>query len=135
MKSKIVMLVILALAVLPLAAQKTTTPAAPATPDTVSIAKDLVMALKAGDYAKGEANFSPALAKRLPQAKLKTLWEMETKQYGAVTEIKSATASKLGSEDLVTVKCTSTKGDLDVVVGFDKQQHISAFNVRPSMKK
>ena len=133
--------VILVFAALSLAAQRTTTPTAPAATaasaaatDNVNIAKDVVTALQANDFAKAEAKFSPALAKTLTQPKLKAQWEAVNKQYGAMKEIKSAAATKILNADVVVVKCSFAKAMVDAQVGFDKQMRVTELYFKPAQK-
>jgi uncharacterized protein DUF3887 len=137
MKPLIVILVVVALAILPLCAQ-TAAPATAAAPaaaaDNTAIAKDVVAALKAEDYAQAEAKFSPGFAKSLTPAKLKAQWEATKKQFGEVTEIKSAAATKRGTAEVVSVKCAFTKKAVNVEVGFDKQQRVTSLYFQPVAK-
>ena len=97
-----------------------------------TMAQRLLDHLDAGEYAKAEALFGSEMAKAVPAAKLKAVWESLPAQTGKATGRGEADVSAQGDATLVQVPLHYEKAELvaKLVIGADGK--IAGFLIQPA---
>jgi hypothetical protein len=88
--------------------------------------------LGAGAWRQAEAQFNERVAGALPQEKLAGVWGQLTAQVGAFKQVDGTTVVDLGTNHIVTVKCTFEHGMLNALVTFDSSGRIAGLFFRPA---
>ncbi len=96
------------------------------------IARELVMLLVKGDYAKVVENFDGTMKTALPAEKLQEAWNTVIAKAGAFIEQQGVRKGKYLQYDIVFVTCKFEKGTLDTKVVFNQEKQISGLFFVPS---
>ena len=97
-----------------------------------AIAQRLLDHMDAGRYAEAEAMFTEDMARAVPAAKLKAVWESIPAQAGAATGRGEATAGSQGAATLVAVPLHYGKGELVAKIAVAVDGKVSGFLVQPA---
>lgn len=111
-----------------------TAPPVPAqgAPSPTAIATRLLDRMNAGEYAQAESMFTAEMAKAVPAAKLKAVWESLPAQAGATKGRGNATVDAEGGTTLVTVPLPYEKTGLVAKVAVAADGRISGFLIQPA---
>ncbi len=99
--------------------------------DGTAIATRLLDHLDAGEYAQAEAMFSADMAKAVPAATLKTVWESLPAQVGAAQGRGEATSISKDANTFVNVPLRHAKAGLVAKLVVDADGRIAGFLVQP----
>lgn len=122
------------LAVLLATAAFLTAPPVPAqdAPSPTAIATRLLDRMNAGEYAQAESMFTAEMAKAVPAAKLKAVWESLPAQAGTAKGRGDPTVDTQGGTTLVTVPLPYEKTGLVAKVAVAADGRISGFLIQPA---
>ena len=111
-----------------------TAPPVPAqgAPSPTAIATRLLDRMNAGEYAQAESMFTAEMAKAVPAAKLKAVWESLPAQAGATKGRGNATVDAEGGTTLVTVPLLYEKTELVAKVAVAADGRIAGFLIQPA---
>jgi dienelactone hydrolase len=108
----------------------------PEFPELISMAIELVQALKNGQYDETAKHFDATMTKLATPEKMKEVWETVTKQVGPFKKQVGVWTESLPKYDIVYITCAFEKATLDIKVVFDKNKRISGqFFVPPRNKE
>ena len=96
------------------------------------LAKQVVDALVAGQYAKLAESFDPNLKTALPEAQLQATWEAVVANAGAYKAQGSVRREQADGFEVAIVTCQMEKGAIDVKVAFDPAKQISGLFITPA---
>ncbi|WP_242164675.1 alpha/beta fold hydrolase [Lysobacter sp. M15] len=111
-----------------------TAPPVPAqdAPSPTAIATRLLDRMNAGEYAQAESMFTAEMAKAVPAAKLKAVWESLPAQAGTAKGRGDPTVDTQGGTTLVTVPLPYEKTGLVAKVAVAADGRISGFLIQPA---
>ncbi|HEX5662085.1 MAG TPA: alpha/beta fold hydrolase [Xanthomonadaceae bacterium] len=111
-----------------------TAPPVPAqgAPSPTAIATRLLDRMNAGEYAQAESMFTAEMAKAVPAAKLKAVWESLPAQAGTAKGRGDPTVDTQGGASLVTVPLPYEKTGLVAKVAVAADGRISGFLIQPA---
>jgi hypothetical protein len=94
-------------------------------------------ALKAGDYARAENNFSPVMKAGLPPAKLESVWKRIASGYGPLKsyEMTDRTEAQGAQLRMVNLDFESGSGLLVARIAFDSLGHVAGLYFAPGPGK
>lgn len=111
-----------------------TAPPVPAqdAPSPTAIATRLLDRMNAGEYAQAESMFTAEMAKAVPAAKLKAVWESLPAQAGTAKGRGDPTVDTQGGTTLVTVPLLYEKTELVAKVAVAADGRIAGFLIQPA---
>ena len=100
--------------------------------DPITVAKDLVTALAAGDVTKASSNFDATMTSAMPASKLSLVWPGLTTQLGTFKGQVGTRTEKAQGYDVVFVTCEFERGRINIQVTIDGSGKVSGLFVRPA---
>jgi hypothetical protein len=138
-----IIVVVLVIALLPLAAKIMNKPATPAGPQEttgpagnagaeagVAVAVEVVTALTQGNFNAAAAKFDTAMKSAMDAAKWNQAWSGVTAQLGPFKKQAGTRTSKVQGYDVVFVGCEFERGKVDLQVTLNASQQVSGLFIR-----
>jgi len=98
----------------------------------VTLAKQVVQNLAAGQYGKVAAAFDANMKANLSEAQLQSAWDQRVAQVGLLQEMGAVRRAQTEGMEVAIVSCRMEKGGVDVQVVFNARKEIAGLFVMPA---